>query len=150
VLFLLFQLGQDRYALDASTIAAVLPLVSILPIPQMPPAVAGLLNHRGTPIPVIDLSQALLGRPALRRLGTRIVLVNYASDSGAPQLLGLIAEGATGTLRREPADFVQSGVSAPHLGPVARYEGGLAQWVGVNQLLPASVRDLLFRLPTQH
>jgi chemotaxis-related protein WspB len=150
MLFLLFQLGRDRYALDARSIAAVLPLVSIAPIPQTPPSVAGLLNHRGRHVPVVDLSQALLGRPALRRLGTRIVLVNCPGEGDAPQLLGLIAEGATGTLRCEPGDFVASGVRSPHLGPVATYKDGVAQWVGIDQLLSPSLRELLFHPPTQH
>ncbi len=149
MLFLLFQLGEVRYALDARQIAAVLPLVGVVQIPQSPPAVAGILDYRGAPVPVIDLSQVLLGRPALRRLHTRIVLVHFPDDSGAMHLLGLIAERATEALRREPTEFTASGVSAPHLGPVATDERGLAQRIEVNQLLPASLRDLLFQQPVQ-
>jgi len=87
MLFLLFQLGENRYALDARQVAAVLPFVAIVQIPQAPPAVSGIFNYRGAPVPVIDLSQVLLGRAALRRFHTRIVLVNYSSESGATHLL---------------------------------------------------------------
>lgn len=149
MLFLLLQLGENRYALEASQVAVVLPLVSVVSIPQAPPALAGIFNYHGAPVPVIDLSQALLGRPALRRLHTRIVLVHYVDDSGASHLLGLIAERATATLHRDPADFTASGVSLPHLGPVATDERGLAQRIEIHQLLPAPVRDLLFRQPLQ-
>ena len=45
MLFLLFQLGQDRYALDTGRVAEVLPLVAITPIPQAPPELAGLFNY---------------------------------------------------------------------------------------------------------
>ena len=76
MLFLLFQLGRERYALEAGQVAAVLPLLSIKEIPQAPPAVAGLCNYRGRPVPVIDLSELTLGRPAQSRLSTRIVLVH--------------------------------------------------------------------------
>jgi chemotaxis-related protein WspB len=56
MLFLLFQLGEERYALDTSHVAEVLPLVAITPIPQAPTGVAGLFNYRGAPVPAIDLS----------------------------------------------------------------------------------------------
>ena len=68
---------------------------------------AGLFNYRGAPVPVIDLSQLTLGRPAARRLSTRIVLVHYPDESGGTHLLGLIAERATQTVRHEPSDFVR-------------------------------------------
>jgi chemotaxis-related protein WspB len=149
MLFLLFQLGESRYALDARQVAAVLPLVAVVQIPQSPPALAGILNYRGAPVPVIDLSQVLLGRPALRRLHTRMVLVHYPDGSGTTHLLGLIAERATETLHRDATEFTASGVSLPHLGPVATDQRGLAQRIEIDQLLPASVRDLLFRQPLQ-
>ena len=67
--------------------------------------------------------------------------------TGATRLLGLIAERATETIRRDPADFVASGVTghgAPYLGPVATDSRGLLQWVDPGALLPPSVRDVLF------
>lgn len=152
MLFVLFQLGQDRYALDAGQVAEVLPLVSMTQIPQAPAAVAGVFNYRGAPVPAIDLSQLTLGRPVRRRLNTRIVLVHYPDDRGAMHLLGLIAERATETLRREVTAFTASGVTnaaAPYLGPVAADSRGLIQWIEVNRLLPASVRELLFQRPME-
>jgi chemotaxis-related protein WspB len=149
MLFLLFQLGQDRYALDTSQVAEVLPLVGITPILQAPPGV-GLFNCRGVPVPVIDLSQLTMGRPARSRLNTRIVLVHYPDGSGGTHLLGLIAEKVSETVRRDKADFVASGVTndrAPYLGPVATDARGLMQWIDVESLLPASVRDVLFTTP---
>ena len=148
MLFLLFQLGDDRYALNASQVAEVLPLVSLKQIPQTPPAVAGIFDFRGNPVPVIDLSQMALGRPAQHRLSTRIILVNYPDSHGEKHFLGLIAERVTETMRGEPSDFVASGVdndAAPYLGPVATDSRGVIQWVEVGQLLTPALRDLLFK-----
>ena len=147
MLFLVFHLGQDRYMLDVRQVAEVLPLIGIMQIPQAPPGVAGIFDYRGTLVPAIDLSQVLLGRPARRRLHTRIVLVQYRDDSDATHLLGLIVEQVTETLQREAADFTVSGVTAPHLGSVAKDRDGLAHRIEVAQLLPASVRELLFQQP---
>jgi chemotaxis-related protein WspB len=148
VLFLLFELGQDRYALDVRQVAEVLPLVDLKQVPQAPPSVAGILNYRGEPVPVIDVSQLMLGRRAQRRLSTRVVLVQYPDADGQPRLLGLIAERATQTVRREETDFVASGVTnerASYLGPVAPDTRGLLQRLDVRTLLPTSVRDMLFQ-----
>jgi chemotaxis-related protein WspB len=150
VLFLLFELGKDRYALDVRQIAEVLPLVEVKQIPQAPPTIAGLFTYRGTLVPVIDLSQLTLGRPAARRLSTRLVLVNYPDESGQTHLLGLIAERATQAARHEAADFAASGITNPgaaYLGPVTTDARGLLQWIDVRALLPPSLRDLLFKEP---
>jgi len=150
VLFLLFQLGEDRYAIEAAKIATVLPLVVPKVIPQAPAAVAGAFDYRGTPVPLIDLSQAALGRSAKTRRSTRILVVNYPLDDGETRWLGLIAEQALETVVRDPAEFVHSGVSndeARYLGPVVSDARGLLQWVQVAHLLPDPVRDLLFKQP---
>jgi chemotaxis-related protein WspB len=150
MLFLLFQLGGDRYALDAVQIAEVLPLLSLTAIPDAPPGVAGLMNYHGAPVPVIDLSALALGRPSRSRMSTRMILVHYPDATGTSRLLGLVAERATETMRREPADFVASGVNsdgAPYLGPVVTDDRGVVQRVTVSALLSDAVRDALFRQP---
>ena len=150
MLFLLFQLGEDRYALDAAQVMEVLPLVDVKQIPQAPAGVAGICNRRSAPLPVIDLSELTLGRPAARRLSTRIIVVRCADGAGGVRELGLIAERATGMFRREPADFVDAGITngrASYLGPVTTDERGLVQRIDVDRLLPASVREVLFASP---
>ena len=151
MLFLLFKLGNNRYALDVRQIAEVLPLVGVKQIPKAPHAMNGLLNYRGAPVPVVDLSQLTLGRPSARRLSTRIILVHYPDQTGRTRLLGLIAERATETARHEASDFAPSGITnagASYLGPVVTDAYGQLQWIDVRTLLPPSFRDLLFKEPT--
>jgi len=143
MLFLLFQLGSDRYLLPAHHVQEVLPLVELKEIPQAPAGVAGVFSYHGEPVPVLDLSKFLLGRCSHSSLSTRIVLVHFRGE-----LLGLIAERATGTLRREESDFVPSGVTvdcAPCLGPVITDESGVIQRIELDRLLPQAVQEALFR-----
>ncbi|MDQ3159879.1 MAG: chemotaxis protein CheW [Pseudomonadota bacterium] len=147
MLFLLFQLGEDRYAIEAAKIIAVLPLVIPKVIPHAPAAVSGVFDYRGTPMPLIDLSQLALGRPARTHRSTRIIVVHYPINAGDDKSLGLIAEQAFETFERDPDDFVPSGVSGDgerYLGPVTSDARGLVQWVRTEHLLPDEVRDLLF------
>jgi chemotaxis-related protein WspB len=147
MLFLLFQLGRDRYALEASRVVEVVPLLELKRLPKAPPGVAGIFNYRGRPVPAIDLSEMTLGQPASERLSTRIIVVSYHDGIGTGHLLGLIAEHATETLRREARDFVEPGLkhgAAPFLGPVLMDHQGTIQWVNEQRLLPEPVRHLLF------
>lgn len=147
MLFLQFQLGSDRYLIEAGRIDAVLPLVQAKAIPGAPPEIAGVFDYRGAPVPLVDLSQLTLGRPARAWHSTRVLVVDYPLPDGRSRLLGLIAERALTTQQRAPADFVASGVSldhAPYLGPVATDADGLLQWLELDRLLPDAVRDLLF------
>ncbi len=150
MLFLLFQLGKDRYALEASRVVEVVPLLALQKLPQSPKGVAGVFNYRGRPVPAVDLGMLTLGQPASERLSTRIIIVNYPDESGTTHLLGLIAERATETLRRDAKDFVDPGVklgAAPYLGPILTDGNRAIQWIYEHRLLPEPMRELLFSEP---
>jgi chemotaxis-related protein WspB len=147
MLFLLFQLGKDRYALDASRVVEVAPLLALKRLPQAPKGVAGIFNYRGRPVPAVDLCEMTVGRPASEQLSTRIIIVNFRHDNGADHLLGLIAENATETLRKSIDDFVEPGVkvgAAPYLGAVFMDARGVIQRINEEKLLPGALRRLLF------
>ncbi|MFO2463797.1 chemotaxis protein CheW [Pseudomonas sp. 15FMM2] len=147
-LFLVFCIGNERYALKATEVAEVLPRLPLKPIAHAPAWVAGIFAHRGIMVPVIDLSALTFGLMAQARTSTRLVLVNYQPEPALePRWLGLILEQATDTLRCDPEDFQPYGLDnrqAPYLGPVREDERGLMQWIGVADLLTAEVRALLF------
>ncbi len=147
-LFLVFHIGQERYALQATDVVEVLPRLALKPIAHAPDWIAGVFAHRGQMVPVIDVSALTFGEPAVARTSTRLVLVSYRPQtSQSPKLLGLILEQASNTLRCNPQDFQPYGLDnrdAPYLGPVRQDELGLIQWVRVDDLLSPQVCALLF------
>jgi len=147
MLFLVFQLGKDRYALEAGRVVEVVPLLALKRLPHAPKGVAGVFNYRGQPVPAVDLSELTLGQPAVERLSTRIIVVRHPDAAGRDRLLGLVAEHATETLRADPMSFVDAGVklgAAPYLGPILMDVAGPVQWLHEQRLLPENVRHLLF------
>jgi chemotaxis-related protein WspB len=147
MLFLLCHVGTDRYALDASRVVEIVPLLELKKIPQAPRGVAGLFSYHGQPVPTVDLSELTLNRPARECLSTRIVIVHYPDAAGRLHLLGLIAEEATRLFRRHADDFTQANVqipSAPFLGPVIMDDQGVIQRIHEQRLLSDRVRDMLF------
>ena len=152
MLFLLFQLGKDRYALDASRVVEVAPLLAMKRLPQAPKGVAGIFNYRGRPVPAVDLCEMATGAPASERLSTRIIIVTNSDSRGVSQLLGLVAEHATEVLRKDPSEFVDPGTPhSSYLGPVLMDPKGPIQWVHEQTLLSEPVRSRLagFAEPAQ-
>ena len=142
-LFLLFQLNEERYALDAMQIVEVLPLQPMKAIPHAPQGVRGVFSYRATPVPIIDLTELIVGRPAERRLTTRIVLIRAGIRQG---LLGLITERVTETMQLDPAQFNSSGVGsrgAPFLGGVMHKSPGFIQQILTDELMSGTMCDAL-------
>jgi len=55
VAVLVFELGSTRFGLDASSLLEVVRAVAIAPLPQGPPIVEGVVNYRGSIVPVLDI-----------------------------------------------------------------------------------------------
>ena len=147
MLFLLFRIGGDRYALEARRVIEIVPMLEMKRMPRAPEGVAGVFNYRGMPVPAVDLSALTTGIPAAERLSTRIIVVNYESPLGTLHPLGLIAEQATEILRRESHHFTGAqthGTGAAYLGPVLTDEKGSIQWLYEERLLSEPVREMLF------
>jgi chemotaxis-related protein WspB len=170
MLFLLFQLGSDRYALPANEVVEVLPLVALKHVPHAPRGIVGLLNYRGEPVPVFDLSLLALGRPVAHRVSTRLLITRWAPEKSktcsgetrsfgklgqadsrsSTRLLGLAVERATETVEKDAKDFQRAGfvsADAPYLGPVAQDARGFIQRVELNALLDQNLRAALFNGP---
>jgi chemotaxis-related protein WspB len=142
----LFQLGSDRYVIEASRVVEVVPLLELKKLPHAPKGIAGIFNYRGDPVPALDLCEVATEHPARERLSTRIIIIRYRPEAGPEHLLGIIAENATETLRRSPDDFVDSGLriaAAPYLGPVLMDPNGAIQWINDQHLFPENLRKLM-------
>jgi len=149
MLFLLFHIGKERYALEASRVVEVVPMLDMKEIPQAPPGLAGLINYRGQPVPVVDLNRLTLGHAATGKFSTRIIIMKCEGLNGTPQMVGLVAERATGMLRKDPHDFVKTGlgeIEKPFLGPVLMDPAGPIQWILEDKLLTYDLRQLVLDL----
>ncbi len=151
MLLLIFTLGQHRYALKARHIIEVVPLAELKEVPRAPDYVAGVLNYRGTPVPVLDITQMNRNYPSRVCMSTRIILVNYNAACGTSHILGLMAERVTETTKRELDEFVATGVmtpDAPYLGPISKDANGMLQLMDIDELIPKEVHALLFPAAT--
>ncbi|QLA17477.1 chemotaxis protein CheW [Desulfolutivibrio sulfoxidireducens] len=147
MLFVLFRAGQGRYAVRAALVRRIVPLVRLAEAPGAPPYVAGLMNHRGRVVPVVDVSGLLCGGRSRPLLSTRIILAECADPrTGTSRLLGLLAEGVTETASREDADVRPPEIdAAPYVAGLFLEDGEVVQIVSPGEALPAEVARALFR-----
>jgi chemotaxis-related protein WspB len=147
MLLLIFQAGGQTYGLDTRNIIEVAPYPLCTPLPHAPTYVAGIATWRGRTVPVIDLSALIAGTPAPPLLSTRLLVVDYATPDGRSHPLGLVAEKASETIVFEETRHEPQKVKipdAPYLDGTAEHAGRLVQRLALDELLPASVRVLLF------
>ena len=147
MLLLIFQAGGQTYGLDTRNVIEVAAYPVCTPLPHAPAYVAGLATWRGRTVPVIDLSALIDGTPARPLLSTRLLVVEYAMPDGRSHPLGLVAEKAVETIVFEQALHEPQKVKIPdasYLNGTAQHAGRLIQRLALDELLPASVRDLLF------
>lgn len=133
MLHVLCRIGRDEYAIEAQAVELVLPYAALKALPGAPAGIAGLLNYRGSAIPVIDLSATLTGMPAEGILSTRILLCPLAeSPSGR---IGLVAEHVSRTAQLGPPQPAGAG-GAGCLKNVHLVDGALVQKLAVPEILP--------------
>lgn len=88
---LVFNLGQERYALPVGQVFTIVPRATLTPLPGAPPDLIGLLRLRGALCPVIDI-RARLGLPAgVPHVGDYIVVMQTIAFQ-----IGLLVEGIEG------------------------------------------------------
>lgn len=89
-----FFVGETEYGLPVEQIERVVPYVPLRSPDSRLPYFIGWLDYRGKPVPVVDVSRMLAGRPAPRLLSTRLVIVGFRVTPGVDRL-GLVVERAT-------------------------------------------------------
>ncbi len=99
--FVTYKLDQENYALDIDQVREVLDYTTITKVPQMPEFVRGVINLRGSVVPVVDL-RAKFGLPATQRtVDTRILIVEVTVDQEST-VLGALADTVKEVIELEP------------------------------------------------
>ena len=99
--FLSFMLGQDMFAIGILAVREILEYAGVTPVPQMPACISGVINLRGTAVPVLDLACRLEREPVPVSKRTCIIVVEVDGSTGTavPRRLitPLIQAGICGT-----------------------------------------------------
>jgi purine-binding chemotaxis protein CheW len=133
--FLTFLLGKEEYGIEILKVQEIKQFTAITPLPNLPPHIRGVMNLRGTMVPVVDL-RARFGMP-VAEYGkfTVIVIVTVGTRS-----IGLVVDAVS-----DVVDITREGIEPPpELGSTidTSFMSGMAK-AGERLLLLLDIQRLL-------
>lgn len=87
--YLTMKIGQERYGVDLAHIQEILPLERLQVMPLVPTMIRGVINVRGSIIPIIDASVRLGGDVIVESGKTNVLIINF-TDQAPGAVLGLM------------------------------------------------------------
>ena len=91
--FLAFMIADQRFALSLDQVDRVLRMVALIPVPEAPEVIAGLINLHGQVVPVISLNTRLGLSRRVVDVNDRILVVKTGD-----RILGLIVDSVQAVL----------------------------------------------------
>ena len=109
--YLTFKLDEEIFALDVAKVREILEYTSITKVPQTPDFMRGVINLRGSVVPVIDL-RLKFGMTSTEQTVNTCIIVTEVEMEGETILLGALADSVQEVNEMEPAQIE----AAPHIG----------------------------------
>jgi purine-binding chemotaxis protein CheW len=111
VQYLTFKLAEEVFALDVAKVREILEFTSITKVPQTPEFMRGVINLRGSVVPVVDL-RLKFGLPKTEQTVNTCIIVVEVTLDGETSILGALADSVQEVVEMEP-DNIEP---APHIG----------------------------------
>ncbi len=102
--YLSFKLDEEEFALDISKVREVLDFTRITKVPQTPDFMKGVINLRGSVVPVVDLNMKFGIKNTEKTVNTRIIISEIDVD-GEETILGVLADSVHEVIELEPENI---------------------------------------------
>ncbi len=109
--YLSFKLGEEIFAVDVAKVREILDVIAITKVPQTPDFMRGVINLRGSVVPVMDM-RLKFGMPPTERTVNTCIIVMEVTQEGETMVLGSLADSVQEVLDLEP-DQIEP---APRIG----------------------------------
>ncbi|WP_144446201.1 chemotaxis protein CheW [Halorhodospira halophila] len=90
--YLTFTLGEEEYGVDILRVQEIKGWQRVTPIPNTPHYVKGVINLRGTIVPVIDLRERFGMQAQEYSKFTVVVMVRVVARGGRERIMGLVVD----------------------------------------------------------
>lgn len=109
--YLAFELSKDIFALDVLQVREILEYNTVTRIPQMPGYIKGVINLRGSVVPVIDMREKFGLEQSEITVDTCIIVVEVEID-GEASVIGALVDSVQEVFELEPDEIEP----APRMG----------------------------------
>ncbi|NOY52052.1 MAG: chemotaxis protein CheW [Deltaproteobacteria bacterium] len=137
-----FHLGNENFLVDILRIQEIIRRIEISRMPKAPEYIEGVINLRGTVIPVLDLRKRFGILLPEKNAEERIIVIK---TEGKP--MGMIVDSVADVLRIpketiDPAPTVDSAVDAQYISGVAKVKKKLLFLLNLEPLLRLSEQNM--------
>ncbi len=146
--YLTFQLGGERYALPILDIVEIIEYRPLTTVPTMPGYIHGVLNLRGSAVPVVDLSIRFQqsATAIARRTSVIIVDVGRGGPSGGGRRTGILVDAVHKVLHLtaddiEPPPDLGGDLRADVIRGMAKHDEQFIAILDLDHLLPGRQAD---------
>jgi purine-binding chemotaxis protein CheW len=115
--YLTFTLGDEHFALDVANVREILEFTSVTKVPQTPEFMRGVINLRGSVVPVMDM-RLKFGMSITEKSVDTCVIVVEVSLEGETTVLGALVDSVQEVFELEPEQIEP----APRIGTKLRTE----------------------------
>jgi purine-binding chemotaxis protein CheW len=133
--YLTFKLGNEVFGIDVAKVREVLDFTTITEIPRTPDFMSGVINLRGSVVPVVDLRLCFQMSKTERTRNTCIVVVEVMLD-GESTVIGALSDSVEEVIDLEP-DQIQP---APRIG--ARIHTDFIKGMGKREMQFIMILDI--------
>ncbi len=99
--YLTFKLAHETFAVDVARVREILDLINITKVPRTPDFMRGVINLRGSVVPVVDMRSKFGMSSAETTVNTCIIIVEVEID-GDGTVLGAMADSVQEVLELSP------------------------------------------------
>lgn len=115
--YLTFKLEDEVFALDISKVREVLDFTTVTKVPRMPDFMRGVINLRGSVVPVVDMKLKFGMEKTDKTVNTCIIIVEIEIE-GDKTVIGALSDSVQEVIDLEP-DHIEP---APRIGTRLRTE----------------------------
>lgn len=152
--YLTFLLGGEEYGLNILNVQEIKGWDSVTPIPNTPVHVLGVINLRGTVVPIIDLRECF-SLPSDDFGATTVVIVVKAKSEVHERVVGIVVDAVSEVYNIpqqsvEPPPAVGTVISIEYIKGLATVEGKMATLLNIEKMVEAEIGEDNFDDPVQH
>jgi purine-binding chemotaxis protein CheW len=142
--YLTFRLGEEIFALDVAKVREVLDFTNITRIPRTPDFLRGVINLRGSVVPVVDLRLVFAMSQTERTVNTCIIVVEVEL-AGETLVVGALADSVEEVIDLEPehiqaAPAIGASFNADFIEGMGKRENGFLMILDIDKVF--STQDL--------
>jgi len=139
--YLTFTLGLEMFSIGILCIKEIIWYAQLTEVPMMPACIRGIINLRGSVVPVMDLSTRFGKAPTALTKSTCIIIVEIeAQDDGGSQSMGVVVDAVQEVLEIastdiEPAPTFGAKIRSDFIEGIGKVNGKFVILINVNRVL---------------